>query len=55
MDRRAVDLFLTTKGKEVRKQIFDFRNDCESKLLNNISKDKLEEIKKSFGLIINIL
>ena len=54
-DRRAINLNLTTKGREVKTQIEVFRKECENKLLEQLPKDKIGLIKESLDLIIKHL
>jgi DNA-binding MarR family transcriptional regulator len=54
-DRRAIKLTLTKDGKELKKQIEEYRNDCELKIIKNVSTEELDLIKKSFNTILELL
>ena len=54
-DRRAIKLALTKEGKVLKKQIEEYRKDCEFKIIKNVSTKELDLIKKSFHTIIELL
>ena len=54
-DRRAIKLTLTKEGKALKKQIEEYRKDCELKIVKNVSTKELDLIKKSFYTILELL
>ena len=54
-DRRAIKLALTKEGKALKKQIEEYRKDCEFKIIKNVSTKELDLIKKSFHTILELL
>jgi len=54
-DRRAIKLKLTKEGEELKKQIEEYRKDCEYKITNSLSGKELADIKKSFYRVLDLL
>ena len=54
-DRRAIKLSLTKEGKDLKKQIEEYRKDCEFKIVKNVSSKELDIIKKSFTKVLELL
>lgn len=54
-DRRAIDIKMTSKGKEVMDKITEYRNNREEMLKSKISLKEKEEISISINKLIEIL
>lgn len=54
-DRRAIKLALTKEGEKLKKDIIEYRKECELRIVKNVSDKELETIKKSFFTIIELL
>jgi len=52
VDRRAITLCLTSKGKEIRNKINDVRNECEARLLGTIPSEEIENFRKIISKIV---
>ena len=54
-DRRVIDIKLTKKGKKIKTDIENYRNECEKKIRQSFPESKLDEIKNIFENIIDVL
>ena len=54
-DRRAIKLTLTKEGKNLKKEIEEYRKECELRIIKNVSDKELNTIKKSFYTILELL
>ena len=54
-DRRTINIKLSPKGEKIQKEIENYRNDCEKRIIENIPPSILENIKDSFENIIKVL
>ncbi len=52
IDRRAIKLCLTEKGKDIRRKIDKVRNECEAKLLDTIPADEMLLFREIFSKFI---
>jgi MarR family transcriptional regulator, organic hydroperoxide resistance regulator len=52
LDRRAIKLCLTPKGKSIRSKIDKVRNECEEKLLDIIPSTEIQQFEKLFSQIV---
>jgi len=55
IDRRAIDLKLTTKGKEVHQRIFQTQLNCENNIRQKLSEKESQELIDSLHRIISLL
>ena len=54
-DRRVINLALTKSGITLKKEIAEYRKECEARITENISNKELEVIKESFNKILEVL
>ena len=52
VDRRAIRLCLTSKGKAIRNKIDKVRNECEEKLLEIIPSSEIQQFEKLFSEMV---
>ncbi len=52
VDRRAIRLCLTSKGKSIRSKIDKVRNECEERLLEIIPAAEVPQVEKLFSEIV---
>jgi len=55
LDRRAIDIKMTAKGKEVMEKIIEYRIAREKKLASQISQQEKDEISSNLKKLIDIL
>lgn len=55
LDRRAIDIKMTPKGREVMNRIIEYRSIREDKLESKISDEEKEEISLNLNKLIEIL
>ncbi len=53
LDRRAIRLCLTPKGKAIRSKIDKVRNECEERLLDIIPSAEVEHFEKLFSQMVS--
>jgi len=54
-DRRAIDIKLTSLGKEKLKKISEYRDDVENVIISHLEKDDVEQLKKSLAKLTNAI
>ena len=54
-DRRAIKLVLTEEGDKLKNQIKEYREECEFKIISNVSAKELAIIKESFNTVLGLL
>ena len=54
-DRRIINIKLSKKGQDLKKQIENFRTECETRITESIPSSKLNIIREGFEDIINVL
>ena len=52
IDRRAIRLCLTTKGKAIRSKIDKVRNECEERLMEIIPSAEIHQFEKLFFEVV---
>ena len=52
LDRRAIKLCLTAKGKSIRNKIDNVRSECEERLLEIIPSTEIQQFEKLFSDIV---
>lgn len=54
-DRRAIKISLTPKGRKMRKNIEDYKSDCERRIEENLSPEEIGDIQHNLLKLINHL
>jgi len=54
LDRRAIDIKITPKGKTVHNKIVLFIGEREENIVNQLKENEIEDMKNSFTKLINL-
>ena len=54
-DRRVMNITLAPKGIKTREKIGEMLEDCEKKIVKNISRPEIDTLVKSLSKIMNVL